>query len=287
MKRIVCSIFLVSLLFSSCSIQKMAISSMSGILNGGMECMLEENDLRIAEVSLISNLKLIETLIKADPGNEDFLTMASMGYGSYALGFLEDSLPDRASNLYLRGRNYGLRLLKEKEGITGLETMTLDEFSKTMGKIKKDDVPALFWSAYNWGSYINLNVADPEIAADLSKVNEMMQKVIDLDSTFYYGGAFLYFGSMYSKIPKMLGGSPEKSKEYFEKALKINEGKFLMTYVYYAKMYAVAVQDKELFTSLLKKVIETPENILPKNVLPNVMAKAKAQVLLNNIETYF
>jgi hypothetical protein len=60
-----------------------------------------------------------------------------------------------------------------------------------------------------------------------------------------------------------------------------------MAYVYYAKMYAVAVQDKELFTSLLKKVIDAPYNIMPDQILPNAIAKQKAATLLENVEKYF
>jgi len=60
-----------------------------------------------------------------------------------------------------------------------------------------------------------------------------------------------------------------------------------MAYVYYAKMYAVAQQDAELFKSHLEKVLDTPENINSELVLPNVMAKNKAKYLLANIENFF
>jgi tetratricopeptide (TPR) repeat protein len=272
---------------ASCSIQKIAVRSFSGIMDYGIQSILEESDLRIAEISLASNLKLIETLIKADPENEKLLTMAAMGYGSYALGFLEDTLPDRASNLYNRGKEYGLRVLRKNSDFSVAEKGDLDDFVKSLNNFSKDDVPALFWASYNWGSLINLNVNDMEIMADLPKVNALMQRALDLDDKYYFGGAYLYFASMYSKIPAMLGGKPQKSKEYFERAIKISDGKFLMAYVYYAKMYAVTIQDKELYISLLNKVLEAPMNILPDHILPNVIAKQKAKVLLENIDKYF
>jgi tetratricopeptide (TPR) repeat protein len=253
----------------------------------GLETLLEESDLRVAEISLISNLKLVETLIKADPENKKLLVIASMGYGSYAFGFLEDSLPNRATAIYLRARSYGIRALKLNTNFEKYEKANLDDFTNGLNSIDKDNLDALFWTAYNWGSVINLNLNDPEIISDLSKVNAMMERVIKIDPNYYYGGAYLYLGSIYSKIPKMLGGNPEKSKEYFEKALKISDGKFLLTYVYYAKMYAVAIQDRDLFSNLLNKVIDADINILPSQILPNSIAKDKASKLLVAIDNYF
>ena len=81
-------------------------------------------------------------------------------------------------------------------------------------------------------------------------------------------------------MPPALGGKPEKAKDYFERCLAINKGKFLMTQVFYAKSYAVQVQDQELYESLLKKVIEAPSDILPSATFPNAVAKQKARRLL-------
>jgi hypothetical protein len=215
------------------------------------------------------------------------LTICSMGYGSYALGFLEDTLPNRASNLYLRGKEYGMRVLRINPDFANSEKGDLEEFTKALGKFSKEDVTALFWSSYNWGCLINLNVDDMEIISDLPKVNAMMQRILELDDKYYFGGAYLYFASMYAKVPQALGGNPPKSKEYFERAIKISDGKFLMALVYEAKMYAVGVQDKELFSSLLNKVLEAPYNILPDQILPNMIAKQKAKTLLDNIDKYF
>jgi len=56
----------------------------------------------------------------------------------------------------------------------------------------------------------------------------------------------------------MFGGDLEKSKLHFETALRLSDGKFLLTYVYYARTYAVQAQDEALFEELLTKVRETP-----------------------------
>jgi hypothetical protein len=286
MKKILLSAILLTTLIG-CSIEKYAVSKVSGMMDHGMEAIMRENDMHIAEISLLSNIKLIETLIGVDPENKKLLLFASMGYGSYALGYLEDSLPERASNIYWRGKEFGMRILREKEGFKEVESGDLESFEKVLKTFSKEDVPYIFWTAYNWGNYINLNLSDPEVISDLSKVNAMMQFVLDNEETYYYGAAHMYFGTMLAKMPAALGGNLPKSKEHFDKCISINNGKFLMAYVYYAKMYAVASQDQELFKTFLNKVIGTPENIEPNLVLPNVMAKNKAKYFLTNIENYF
>jgi hypothetical protein len=286
MKKIIFT-YVMLVLLCGCSIEQYAVRKVANVMDAGMDVIMHENDLHIAEISLLSNIKLIETLIAIDPKNEKLLLFATMGYGSYALGYLEDSLPERASNIYLRGKEYGLRILREKKGFQEAEKGDLESFEKVLKTFSKDDIPYIFWSAYNWGNYINLNLHDPEIISDFSKVNAMMQFVLDHDETYYYGGAHLYFGTTLSKMPAVLGGNLTKSKEHFEKCISISKGNFLMVYVYYARMYAVATQDEELFAELLNKAITTPYNIDKDLVLPNVLAQKKAKYHLANFENYF
>lgn len=286
MKKIIILVVLLAG-FYGCSIEKFAVRKIAGMMDHGMDAIMKENDTHIAEISLLSNIKLIETFIGVDPENKKLLLFASMGYGSYALGYLEDSLQEKASNIYGRGREYGMRILRMNDEFKKAENIDLESFEKALKTFSKDDVPYIFWAAYNWGNYINLNIHDPEAISDLSKVNAMMQFVLDNDENYYYGAAHMYFGTILSKMPAALGGNLKKSKEHFDRCISINKGGFLMAYVYYAKMYAVAQQDSELFKSYLEKVMNTPEDINSELILPNVMAKNKAKYLLENIENFF
>src|SRR5215831_3361521 len=73
-------------LLSAGCFQQIAINSLGGIMEQGFEVLNEEQDLGLAEQSIASNLKLIETILKTDPDNEHYLLLASIGYSSYALG---------------------------------------------------------------------------------------------------------------------------------------------------------------------------------------------------------
>ena len=85
----------------------------------------------------------------------------------------------------------------------------------------------------------------------------------------------------------MLGGNPEKAREYFEKNLKITKGNFLMTHVYYAKYYAIKTMDEEFFDTLMNHIAVTPSDALPGFQLLNAIAKKKAQLLQKNRAVYF
>ena len=285
MRRLI-PILCTALLLQGC-VQTLAIRTMGGIMDYGFEAFNEESDLLLAEDALGSNLKLLEALIKGDPENEGLLLLASQGYSAYALAFAEDESPERAKVFYLRGREYGLRLL----GLNPKLRAALDDDAatlvSTLQSLSKVDVPAVFWTAFGWAGYVNIARTDLEALAALPRINAMMEFVLARDPGYYYGGGHLFFGSIIGSTPAVLGGKPARAKEHFEKALALNGGKFLMTHVYYAKTYAVQVQDKQLFESLLNTVDEVSLEILPEARLPNAVAKKKARILREAMDELF
>lgn len=280
------TILLSALLLQGC-VQTLAIRTMGGIMDYGLEAFNEEGDLKLAEDALGSNLKLVEALIKGDPENQKLLLMASQGFSAYALAFAEDDSVERARMFYLRGRDYGLRVLTQNSRMKDALDKDVASFQAALRTLSKDDVPAVFWTAFAWGSYINITRSDVGAVADLPKVLAMMEFVRTTEPTYYYGGPYLILGSIEGSMPQALGGRPEKAKEYFERALAINGGKFLLTYVYYAKTYAVQIQDQQLFESLLKKVDDASPDILPEARLSNMIAKKKAKLLRDHINDIF
>jgi hypothetical protein len=285
MKRIfllVAAVFL----FEGC-IQTLALRSMGGILDNGLASFNEESDLQLAHEAFGSNLKLIEAMIKSDPENEQFLVFAAQGYNSYALAFCEDDSVERARVFYLRAKEYGMRVLmknkKFKEALDG----DITAFREAVKTFDKDDVPAIFWTALSWGGYVNITRTDVAGLADLSKVKALVEFVAENNPSFYYGGAYLFLGTIEGSTPKALGGNPAKAKECFEKCLSLNSGKFLMTQLYYARTVAVATQDQPLFESLLKQVDDASPDILPEARLANIIAKQKARRLSAQINELF
>ena len=287
MKFRIIAISALFLFINGCSIQRLAIRSMSGVLNNSMNALYEESDLKLAEPAIASDLKLLEGLLKGDPDNDNLLFLATQGFAAYALGFVEDIDPPRAQKLYLRGRDYGLQILMKNDEFKKAYHQNAESFKHSLQSFTQNDVPALFWTANSWAGWINLSFTNTQALADLPRVQLLMQRVIELDETYFYGGAHLFFGTIYAARPPLLGGDPEKAKFHFTKCFEQADNKFLLPYVYYAKFYVTREFDEELFRETLGKVINTPGDILLEQTLPNAIAKQKARRLLEQIEDFF
>lgn len=260
---------------------------MGGVMDHAFVSFNEEPDLRLAEQGLGGNLKLLEAMIKADPRNEKLLLYAAQGFTAYSLSFAEDDSIERARGFYLRARDYALRILDEDEKFKAALEKDDNAVRDALKSFDKANVPAVFWAALSWGSYINITRTETSALADLSKVLAMMEFVAEKDPGYYYGGADMFFGAIHASTPVVLGGKPEKAKAHFEKCLSLNGGKFLLAHIYYAKTYAVQIQDQEVFENLLKKVDEAPLDILPEARLANAVAKQKARRLRAQKENLF
>lgn len=274
------------LLYSGC-VRSIAVQTMGAIVDGGMEAITEEQDLILAEKSIPANLKLLEVMLKEEPEDTRLLRLLSEGYSSYAMGFVEDYDVERARALYLRGRDFGMRVLRQDTRLARALDGSIDELKAELADRSCEDVAAIFWTAFGWGSYINLSLTSPDALADLPRVEALMNFVATTDSSFYYGGAHLFLGVLYGGRPAILGGNAGLSKRHFEAALRINQGKFLLTYVYYARSYAVQTLNEAWFVELLMKVGEASPDILPQVGLANAIAKRKARSLLDHRSDFF
>ena len=88
-------------------------------------------------------------------------------------------------------------------------------------------------------------------------------------------------------LPAALGGQPAIGKKHFEHALDITKNRYLLVRVFYARRYAVAVQDRELFRRLLVEVLQTDPAIWPQQRLANEIAHRRAHRYLQNEKEWF
>ncbi len=277
MRAISLLLFTGMLLFSGC-IQTIAVNTVGGIVDQGFSAFTEDTDLPFVEQALPGNIKLLEVLLKNNPTNVDLLRLTSEGYSSYALAFLEDKDPARAREFYLRGKEFGVRILDQDEELARALAGTPDQLKAVLAKRGKETVPGAFWTAFGWGNYIYLSLQSPDAIGDLPRAEALMQFVAAKDSTYYYAGADLFLGTLYGSRPRIFGGDPVISKQHFDRALRITRGKFLLAYVYEARSYAVQTQDQALFEQLLSTVDSSSIDVLPEFRLGNAIAKEKAKV---------
>jgi hypothetical protein len=279
-------LFLCLLLSACLPNKKLTVGATAMLLEEIAKASSRQSDLRILREGTPAYLMLVDGMIQAWPDNDQLLLAGAQSYSSFASLFVEDQNDEYARLLYGRGKQYALRSL-EMRGFKDPLQRPFDDFKEGLKHLGKKDVPYLFWAATCWVNWIRLNLDSMEAMSELPRVEGMMKRVLELDEKFYYGGPHLFMGIWFASRPKIAGGNLKKSQSHFLEALRLGEGKFLMAHVYYAKYYARKVMDKELFTSTLQKVLETPTDTSPDLILLNTVAKKKAKELLDHVEEYF
>ncbi|OGP91620.1 MAG: hypothetical protein A2156_15215 [Deltaproteobacteria bacterium RBG_16_48_10] len=266
--------------------KKMTVVSVGSLLEDIAKASSRQSDLKLIQEGMPAYLMLMDGMVEAWPDNDRLLIAAAQGYSSYASAFWEDQDKEYAKVLYGKARKYALKSL-ELKGLTKPVDGPLDDLKEGLKGLGKKDVPYIFWTATCWASWISLNLGSMEALAELPRVESMMKRVLELDETFYYGGAHLFMGIWFASRPKGLGGDLKLAQGHFLKALELGQGKFLMAYVYYANYYARKAMERDLFISTLQKVQDTPATISPDLTLVNTVAKKKAAELLSQVEEYF
>jgi tetratricopeptide (TPR) repeat protein len=193
----------------------------------------------------------------------------------------------RASYLYLKARDYALRALCGGNAYHQFIGKPVDEFIESLGDLDRGDVPALYWSASCWMAWAALNIDKPQVLVDIPKIEAMLLKSVELDETYYFGGAHAGLGAYYASRAKSIGGDPDRARKHFDRAFEISGSRVLFFHLLYAQYYAYQVQDRELFQSTLQKVVDTPVDHFPEKNFANEVAKRKARALLEMTDEYF
>ena len=281
------SLFLLIALLTACATGKtMTVAAPASLLEDVANASYKQSDLVLIRRGMPSYLMLIDGMVEALPDNKRLLISAAQLYASYASAFIQDEDQIYATALYARARDYALRAL-EQNGFKNPATRPFDDFEIGLYDLGKNDVPYIFWAASCWGSWISLNRGSMEAMAELPRVELLMKRVLELDEAFYYGGAHIFMGVLDASKPRVAGGDLDRARDHFLKAIELGDGKFLMARIYYADYYAKKAFDRELFISILEKVLEIPADIPPELTLLNTVAHTKAKEMLDQVDEYF
>jgi hypothetical protein len=246
----------------------------------------KQTDLELLQDGAPALLLILDGLIASDPDNVRLLMAATKAYGAYATTLFEDGQTERAANMSKKARDYGISLINQLKGLENINGQNLSEIEKALAGTRPGQVGNLFWGAYGWATWIQYQDGAPAAMADLPIVELIMLRVVELEESYYYGGAHIFLGSYYGSRPQMYGGKPETSRKHFERALEINRREFLLTHVAYAQTYARLIFDRELYLKLLTEVIEKPLTDTDM-ASSNKLAKVSAQKLIDQVDEFF
>jgi len=246
---------------------------------------MQQRDVVIAEQGSPTFLLLLDGLITHSPDNKSLLLAGAKAYSAYNSAFVGSRNPERNRILAHKAKDYALRALSlHSKKFSRVKDEPHPEFITCLPSFREKDVPYLFYAASAWAGWISANSSSWDALADLPRVQSLIERVIELDETFYYGTPNAFMGVLLTIRPPSLGGKPEEARAFFERAVELGEGKFLPTYVMFAKQYAKLVYDETLFFDLLNKVLESPADTEENLILVNILAQRQAKEMIEDVE---
>ncbi len=246
---------------------------------------LNNDDLATVKAGAPAYLLMVDGLLYRDPDNESLLRGAANIYTAYTDVFVKDK--ERAGKLTDKALDYAFRALCVRRPETcGFRTKRFKKFKDVLSTLNQRDVPDLFTLGSAWAAWIQTHREDWNAVAEISKVEAIMQRVVELDESYQDGAAHLYLGVLATFIPPALGGKPDVGRRHFERALEISKNKNLMVKVMYAKYYARLMFNRKLYDRLLNEVLDAQTHV-PGYTLLNTLAQKRARELLKSGEDYF
>jgi predicted anti-sigma-YlaC factor YlaD len=283
---------------AGCSLKRMAVNSVANSIASGGDVFSRDDDPELIRAAIPFGLKTMESLLEVVPDNRNLLLAACQGYTQYAYAFVQldadlieptsyeeaTRLRDRALKLFVRGRNFGLRALELKhKGITRMLQSRPDSAARLLGA---KEVPMIFWTAAAWGSAINLGKDRPDLAADIDAVKALITRGLALNEHFDRG-AFHEAMIVMESLPPAMGGSPQRARQHFERAVALSEGSRPGPFVTLAQSVSVASQNRREFRELLGKALEVDPEKHPSDRLETLVIQRKARALLAREDELF
>jgi len=288
MKRSWTILLVVLSLGQACNTGKLIANNMVSTMEAIRQAFFSEESTRHAQVSAPALLLQLDGLIRNSPENEELLYYGSSMNCGYAMSFLDESDPEWSKYEWKKGLGYALRALALVDEELGDAVGEGDEkrIEELLREVEPEDVRHVFWAGACWGGLINITM-DETLAADLPIVELLIGRALELDPTYYFASGHLFFGMLYAGRSEMLGGDLERGKKHFEEAIRLMDGKFLLTKLFFAKSYAVNKQDAALYVKLLNEVVNDSSQAPAEMWMANNVARRSAARLLNSVGDFF
>jgi len=288
-----------ALALGGCSIRKTAVNKLGDAIAGTGTSYASDDDPELVGQAVPFGLKTMEGLLEEAPRHEGLLTAAASGFVQYAYGWVQmeadiveardlaraTELRTRAKKLYLRARGYGLRGLELHAG-PGLREALLRDPQQALAKMKKAQTPLLYWTAMAWAGAFSLGVNDSELSADQPSIEALARRALELDEGWGLGSIHEFFVS-WESARASIGGSNERAREHFDKALAFANGRRAFPYVTFAESVSVATQDRGQFEELMERALAVDTSRKDDQRLANLLAQKRARWQLGRLDELF
>jgi tetratricopeptide (TPR) repeat protein len=175
----------------------------------------------------VEALKLYEQIYSSAPSRGDAAWRLSMA--SYFVGFNLTQDREEKKRLFAQGRDAGLASVK----------------------CSSSCVEAHFWTAVNMALY-GQTVGVFKMIFTLGSVMQHLEEGIAIDPSYAFGGGQRVLGKIYESLPSILGGSRDKARSYYEKAIE-NGPDEPLNYLFLSKLLAKNFRDKKAAIAVAEK----------------------------------
>lgn len=284
---------------SGCSAKKFAAKRVGNVFANSGTVYASDNDIELIGSAIPFGLKTIEGLLAEVPEHHALLIAAARGFTQYSYAYValpafevEESnrrrsqeLRKRAKRLYIRGRDYAVRALElsDPEFVANLR----QDSHSTLANLKTKQVPELYWAAVSWSAAISMDKQDMDLAADLHLIEPMIRRCLALDDEFDNGAIHDFMIAFEGGRSGAQGGSAEKARRHFERAMALADGQKIAPLVSLAESVSVSAQDRKEFRALLRQALGFDVDSAPDYRLANLIAQKRARLLMSRIDDLF
>jgi predicted anti-sigma-YlaC factor YlaD len=285
---------------SGCSIVKTkAINMVGDTLAKSGSTYASDDDPELVAAAVPFGLKTIEGLLAQSPHNKGLLFAACSGFTQFSYAFVQQeadyveaqdlqkatAMRARAKKLYLRAVGYGMRDFDEE--IPGFSQLILENPDAALARTTTKHVPLLYYTGAAWAAAFAIDVSDSTLSVHQTAMEKMLRRALALDETWELGSLHDFFIS-WDAGHASAGGSMEKAREHYFRAMQISAGARVSPMVSYAESVLVPEQKKAEFQKLLNDALavdlsKTP----PEQTLANVLAQRRARWLLSRVDELF
>jgi len=207
-----------------------------------------------------------EKVAAATPGDAEVLVKLTRAHYFLADGYLRGESDEKEYlQMMDKGVKWGEKAMVAASPEFSAAMADGKKFPEAVKLVGKDGVPAMYWYASSLGKWAKKK-GFAVLLGQKDNVKATMDRCLELDPTYYYGGPHRYFGAFYAIAPTFAGGDLEKSKVHFKKSLEIAPG-FVGTKVLWAAELATKTQDEATFDTLIAEIEASKEDAIPE-ILP-------------------
>jgi len=264
-------------------------------LESGAAAIDTVHDYEIGRTMVYAGLGQYERVHRMSPDNATGLLLLARGWTEAGWSFVEDDweaatdLGDeeaaedhrtRTRGAYTRGVFYGLELLEQKAQDFDHVQKSPGDLRKWLGNFDASDAATLAWTGWAWIGRAEMSRDIPVLAQNAEVGVAMLERSVELDEKAHYGLAHIALGAWHARTASK--PSLEKARRHFDRALQLNQRKYLPTQVLYARTLYCLENDEKAYVQLLQEVLDAGDP-LPEARLANVVAQRRARRYLTDV----